>query len=44
MELGVQTRQAGMFFILVTLFIDILGIGIIVPILPELIKEFLGWE
>ena len=42
MELGVRTRQAGMFFILVTLFIDILGIGIIVPILPELIKEFLG--
>jgi len=31
-----------MVFILVTLFIDILGIGIIVPILPELIKELLG--
>ena len=31
-----------MAFILVTLFIDILGIGIIVPILPGLIKELLG--
>ena len=38
---GARTRQAGMVFILVTLFIDILGIGIIVPILPELIKELL---
>ncbi len=31
-----------MVFILVTLFIDILGIGIIVPILPELITSLLG--
>ena len=31
-----------MAFILVTLFIDILGIGIIIPVLPELIKEFAG--
>ena len=31
-----------MIFILVTLFIDILGIGIIIPILPELIKELVG--
>jgi DHA1 family tetracycline resistance protein-like MFS transporter len=29
-----------MVFILITLFIDILGIGIIIPVLPELIKEF----
>ncbi len=35
-------RQAGMVFILVTVFIDVLGIGIIIPILPELIKEFVG--
>ncbi len=33
-----------MVFILVTLFIDILGIGIIVPILPDLVKEFLGQD
>ena len=29
-----------MAFILITLFIDILGIGIIIPVLPELVKEF----
>ncbi len=31
-----------MVFILITLFIDILGIGIVIPVLPELIKEFVG--
>ena len=37
-----QGRQAAMIFILITVFIDVLGIGIIIPILPELIKEFAG--
>lgn len=40
MALGRRNRRAGMIFILVTLFIDLLGLGIIVPVLPELIKEF----
>jgi DHA1 family tetracycline resistance protein-like MFS transporter len=31
-----------MIFILITLFIDILGIGIVIPVLPELVKEFVG--
>jgi len=31
-----------MAFILVTVFIDVLGIGIIIPILPELVKSFVG--
>ena len=35
-------RQAGIAFILVTLFIDILSIGIIIPVLPGLVKEFVG--
>jgi len=35
-------KKAGMAFILVTVFIDVLGIGIIIPILPELIKDFVG--
>ena len=34
-------RKAGMVFIFITLFIDVLGIGIIIPILPELIKLLL---
>lgn len=35
-------RKAAIAFILVTLFIDILGIGIIIPVLPELVKELVG--
>ncbi len=35
-----QQRPAAMVFILITLFLDILGIGIIIPVLPELIKDF----
>ena len=35
-------RPAAMAFILITLFIDILGIGIIIPVLPALIKQFVG--
>lgn len=39
-----RPRRAAMIFILVTLFIDILGIGIIIPVLPELVKRFVGGE
>jgi DHA1 family tetracycline resistance protein-like MFS transporter len=35
-------RRAAIVFILVTLFIDILGIGVIIPVLPELVKHFVG--
>lgn len=42
MELQENERRAPMAFILVTLFIDILGIGVIIPVLPELIKQFVG--
>lgn len=41
-SVGSARRKAGIAFILVTLFIDILGIGIIIPVLPELVKEFVG--
>ena len=44
MQAQPQKRQAAMIFILITLFIDILGIGIIIPILPELVKEFVGGD
>ncbi|MGL4609129.1 MAG: TCR/Tet family MFS transporter [Trueperaceae bacterium] len=37
-------RQAAIVFILITLFIDILGIGIIIPVLPGLIKSFVQEE
>lgn len=35
-------RRAAMAFILVTMFLDILGIGIVIPVIPELVKEFVG--
>ena len=31
-------------YILVTLFIDILGIGIVIPVLPKLVTELLSVE
>ncbi len=33
-----------MAFILITLFIDVLGIGIVIPVLPALIQEFVGGD
>ncbi len=39
-----NVRRAGMAFILVTLFLDVLGLGIIIPILPGLIVEFMGGD
>jgi MFS transporter, DHA1 family, tetracycline resistance protein len=35
-----RSRQAGLAFIFVTLVLDVLGIGIVIPILPELIATF----
>ncbi|MBX3013136.1 MAG: TCR/Tet family MFS transporter [Caldilineaceae bacterium] len=35
-----RKRQAGLGFIFVTLFLDIMGIGLIVPVLPKLIESF----
>lgn len=36
-----SSRKAGLGFILVTLFLDILGIGLIIPVLPRLLKDFM---
>lgn len=35
-------RKAAIIFIFFTLLIDIIGIGIVIPILPKLIEEFMG--
>ena len=35
-------RKAAAAFVLVTVFLDMLSIGIIIPVLPQLIKGFLG--
>ncbi len=37
-------RKPAMGFILVTLFLDILGIGLIIPILPQLIEQLEGGD
>lgn len=36
-------RQAGLAFILVTLLIDVLGIGLIIPVLPQLVADLKGF-
>jgi MFS transporter, DHA1 family, tetracycline resistance protein len=37
-----RNRQASVVFVLVTLFIDILGMGLVIPILPRLVQSMLG--
>ena len=37
-----KTRQAAVIFILVTVTLDILAMGLIIPVLPKLILDFLG--
>ncbi|TWU42896.1 TCR/Tet family MFS transporter [Novipirellula artificiosorum] len=39
--LGRPQRQAAIAFILLTIFIDILGIGIVIPVLPELVQNLI---
>jgi MFS transporter, DHA1 family, tetracycline resistance protein len=38
----VKNRQAAVIFILVTVTLDILAMGLIIPVLPKLILDFLG--
>lgn len=39
---GPGARRAGIAFILVTLFLDILGLGIVIPVLPQLVDGFVA--
>jgi len=39
-----KNRQAALIFILVTVTLDILAMGLIIPVLPKLILDFLGGE
>jgi DHA1 family tetracycline resistance protein-like MFS transporter len=36
------SRKAGLPFIVVTLFLDVLGLGLVIPILPRLVESFVG--
>src|SRR6266571_839725 len=39
-----RNRQASVVFVLITLFIDILGMGLVIPILPRLVQNLVGGE
>src|SRR6266566_6877520 len=39
-----RKRQASVVFVLITLFIDILGMGLVIPILPRLVQNLVGGE
>lgn len=39
-----DARKPALLFILITLFLDILGIGLIIPILPKLIEQMAGGD
>ncbi len=40
----VNNRKPALGFIFITLFIDILGIGLIIPVLPQLVRSFRGGD
>jgi MFS transporter, DHA1 family, tetracycline resistance protein len=37
-----RNRQASVVFVLITLFMDILGMGLVIPILPRLVQRLVG--
>jgi DHA1 family tetracycline resistance protein-like MFS transporter len=37
-----QNRRASVVFVLITMFIDVLGMGLVIPILPKLVQSLLG--
>jgi DHA1 family tetracycline resistance protein-like MFS transporter len=41
---GVPVRKAALAFIFVTVLIDILSFGVLIPVLPDLVREFTGGD
>jgi MFS transporter, DHA1 family, tetracycline resistance protein len=41
---SMRHRRASVVFVLITLFIDVLGMGLVIPILPRLVQSLLGGE
>lgn len=39
-----EPRRAAVTFIFITVLIDVLGLGIIIPVLPRLVEQFLGGD
>ena len=42
--LSTRRRQAAVAFIFVTIVIDVLGFGVIIPVLPKLVQQMMGGE
>lgn len=43
-QLGGRKRQAALRFIFVTALMDVISLGIMIPVLPNLVKEFVGGD
>ena len=37
-------KSSGLFFIFITVVIDVIGLGIIIPVMPKLIQELTGGD
>jgi MFS transporter, DHA1 family, tetracycline resistance protein len=44
MSLAGGRRQAAVVFIAITVVIDVLGFGVIIPVLPRLVQQFMGGD
>jgi len=44
MGLGLRRPQAAVTFIAITIVIDVLGFGVIIPVLPRLVQQFMGGD
>ncbi|MHB8816901.1 MAG: TCR/Tet family MFS transporter [Steroidobacteraceae bacterium] len=44
MSLGVRRTRAAVLFIAITVVIDVLGFGVIIPVLPRLVQQFMGGD
>ncbi len=44
MPRAVEKRRPALSFIVVTLFLDVMGLGLIVPVLPRLVEQFAGGD
>lgn len=42
--LGVRARKAALVFIFITVLIDVLAFGVIMPVLPHLVQQFVGGD
>src|SRR5262245_50579951 len=43
-ELSIRARRAGFIFIFITVLLDMLAIGMIIPVLPKLVVDFLSGD